>query len=108
MSMFISQKHFKTYRVDLYFPIFRLAIECDEHGHKDRDKKYEEQREKHIKKLGITFIRFNPDDSEFNILDVVAKIHNHIMQYKDDIVNTSDNLCKIDQSMQKQRLCVDK
>ena len=42
MYRYISQKHFKTYRVDLYFPIFRLAIECDEHGHKDRDKKYEE------------------------------------------------------------------
>ena len=30
-----------SYRIDLYFPEHKLAIECDEHDHKDRDINYE-------------------------------------------------------------------
>ena len=30
-----------SYRIDLYFPEHKLAIECDEHDGKDRDIDYE-------------------------------------------------------------------
>ena len=30
-----------SYRIDLYFPEHKLAIECDEHDHKDRQIDYE-------------------------------------------------------------------
>ena len=30
-----------SYRIDLYFPEHKLAIECDEHNHEDRDINYE-------------------------------------------------------------------
>ena len=30
-----------SYRIDLYFPEHKLAIECDKHDHKDRDINYE-------------------------------------------------------------------
>ena len=30
-----------SYRINLYFPEHKLAIECDEHDHKDRDINYE-------------------------------------------------------------------
>ena len=36
------------YRIDLYFPMYKLAIECDEFDHRDRDIGYEEERQKHI------------------------------------------------------------
>ena len=66
------------YRVDLYFPSHKLAIECDEFGHKDRDIGYEVTRQKHIEsKLGCTFIRYNPDDKDFDIFSVI----NSIMKY---------------------------
>ena len=37
-----------SYRIDLYFPEHKLAIECDEHDHKDRDINYEIRRQKFI------------------------------------------------------------
>ena len=66
------------YRIDLYFPSHKLAIECDEFGHKDRDIGYEVTRQKHIEtKLGCTFIRYNPDAKDFDIFSVI----NSIMKY---------------------------
>ena len=37
----IEQYHVDGYRIDLYFPEYKLAIECDEFGHRDRDLEYE-------------------------------------------------------------------
>ena len=67
------------FRIDLYFPIltykYKLAIECDELGHCDRDIGCEVEQQKHIEKLlNCTFVRFNPDEKVFCILEVVNKI----------------------------------
>ena len=63
------------YRIDLYFPEYKLAIACDEFDHRGRDTGYEVERQKHIKKLlNCTFVRFNPDAKDFCILEVVNKI----------------------------------
>ena len=68
------------YRIDLYFPIHKLAIECDELGHKDRDIGYEVTRQKYIEtKLGCTFIRYNPDAKEFDIFSVINSIMKYIL-----------------------------
>ena len=63
------------YRIDLYFPKYKLAIECDEFDHRDRDIGYKVEQQKHIEKLlNCTFVRFNPVAKDFCILDVVNKI----------------------------------
>ena len=63
------------YRIDLYFTRYKVAIECDEFDHHDRDIGYEVERQKHIKKLlGCTFKRFNPDAKDLCILEVVNKM----------------------------------
>ena len=50
------------YRIDLYFHEYKLAIEIDEKGHKDRDTNDEIQRQKALEKeLGCEFIRINPE-----------------------------------------------
>ena len=68
------------YRIDLYFPIHKLAIECDELGHKDRDIGYEVTRQKYIEtKLGCTFIRYNPDAKDFDIFSVINSIMKYIL-----------------------------
>ena len=68
------------YRIDLYFPIHKLAIECDEFGHKDRDIGYEVTRQKYIEtKLGCTFIRYNPDAKDFDIFIVINSIIKYIL-----------------------------
>ena len=38
--------------------------------------------------LNATFIRFNPDDNNFNILDIISKIHYHMCNYNDRKYNT--------------------
>ena len=64
------------YRIDLYFPNEKIAVECDEYNHVDRDPKYEKKRERYIvRKLGCIFVRFNPDADEFNIGNVIRKIN---------------------------------
>ena len=65
-----------TYRVDLYFHDYELAIEVDEKGHNDRD--YEKQRQKKIeKKLGCKFITINPNEENFKISKINNKIFRH-------------------------------
>lgn len=79
----ITQHPIGPYQVDLYFPDYSLVIECDEHNHKDRKQSYEKERQKYIeKKLNVTFIRFNPDDSDFDILDVISRIHYYMKTYE--------------------------
>lgn len=64
-----------TYKIDLYFPDVKVAVECDEYGHKDRDIKYEIERQKYIEEqLGCVFIRYNPDAQDFDIFGVIGQI----------------------------------
>ena len=66
----IHQFSVGKYRIDLYFPKYELAIECDEFVHHDRD-----LGQKHIEKLlNCTFVRSNPDAKDICILGVVSKI----------------------------------
>ena len=44
----IDQYTVDNYRIDLYFPKHKLAAECDEFGHNDRDVNYEVTRQKYI------------------------------------------------------------
>ena len=67
------------YRIDLYFHDYRLAIEVDEKGHKDRNINHEIQRQKALEKeLRHEFIRINPDEEDFKIFKAVNEIHSHI------------------------------
>ena len=71
------------YRIDLYFPEYRLAIECDEYGHIDRPIGYDEDRQQYIEnELGCHFIRYNPDSEDFSIFKVINKIIKYIYNNK--------------------------
>ena len=64
-----------TYIFFSKYKLCKLAIECDEIDHRDRDIGYEVGRQKHIEKLlKCTFVRFNPDVKDFCILEVVNKV----------------------------------
>jgi very-short-patch-repair endonuclease len=74
----ITQRLSGNYRIDLYFPDYNLAIECDEHNHNDRNQEYENKREAFIKEeLGCEFIRYNPNANNFNINNVLNQIFKH-------------------------------
>lgn len=71
----ISQYSCGTYRIDMFMPTYKIAIECDEYNHAKRDAQYERNRELYIiDKLNCKFIRFNPDDKDFDIDNVCNKI----------------------------------
>ena len=76
---FEFQKQVKTYRIDLYLPDHKLAVEIDEHGHADRDCEYESKREKVITKaLHCEFLRINPDADGFKMSHCIASLTQHI------------------------------
>jgi very-short-patch-repair endonuclease len=77
LSVFKSERQFSigSYRIDLYFPVLKIAVECDENGHQDRDAEYENNREGFIKEqLDCEFIRFNPDSNTFDLSTVIDYI----------------------------------
>ena len=72
-----TEYYFLGYRIDLYFPDYRLAIEIDEFGHCDRCIEYKKERERILKKeFNCVIIRVSPED--FNILKAINKINRHI------------------------------
>ncbi len=80
----IHQFRVGIYYLDLYFPDHRIAVECDEDGHRKILLEAEAERQRTIEQaLGCTFVRYNPDDNSFHIGDVI----NHIML----LVYGSDN-----------------
>ena len=85
-----SQYSVLGYRIDLYFHDYKLAIEVDEKGHKDRNIDHEIQRQKAIeKRLGCEFIIINPDEENVNICKVKKEIFRHI---KESIKKSTKNL----------------
>ena len=72
-----------SYRIDLYFHKYKLAIEVDKLGHADRNINNEIERWKTLEKeLNCVFIRINPDEKGFNIFKEINKIYRHITQSK--------------------------
>ena len=70
-----------SYRIDLYFHKYKLAIEVDELGHSDRNINDEIERQRALEReLSCVFIRINPDATDFNIFREINKIHRHIKQ----------------------------
>jgi very-short-patch-repair endonuclease len=70
------------YRVDLYFPTYKLVVECDENNHKDRDPEKEKEREEYITSLGNKLIRYNPNKDTFDLSNVLHDINSIIMKSK--------------------------
>jgi len=70
------------YYLDLYFPEYKIVVECDENGHTDRKPDDERKRMDYVnEKLGLTddnWIRFNPDEKDFDVSKVSGKIYTRI------------------------------
>ena len=71
----IEQYTVGCYKVDLYLKGVKIAVECDEHGHRGFEKAKESFRQSYIEKsVDCKFVRFNPDAQEFDIMTVIARI----------------------------------
>ena len=74
-----TQYNVLGYKIDLHFYDYKLAIEVDEKGDKDRDIHHETERQKATEKeLDCKFIRINPDKENFNTFKAIHKIHRHL------------------------------
>ena len=74
------------YLIDLYFPEYNLAVECDENGHKNYNQDKEKEREIYIKdKIKCHFVRYNPNKEDFDILDVVSQIYDFILKKRSNL-----------------------
>ena len=72
---------FLSYRIDLYFHDYKLAIEADENGHRNKNIDYEIKRQKAIdQERGCKFIRIDPDKEDFDVFRAINEIFRHIKQ----------------------------
>ena len=63
------------YRADLYFIDYKLVIECDEFNHQDRDQIKEKIREEYILSFGNKIIRYNPNEKDFDLSNILNEIN---------------------------------
>jgi very-short-patch-repair endonuclease len=80
----------KPYYLDLYFPEYKIIVECDENGHRDRKPSEERERMDYVnEKLDIDdsyWIRFNPDEYGFDITLVCGKINRKMKEIHENTV----------------------
>ena len=89
-------------RIDAYFSKYKLVIEVDEEGHKDRNIDHEIQRQKSLEKeLGFEFIRINPAKENLNIFVEIGKIKNYIVKSTKKLTEESTREALIDQLSNK-------
>ena len=70
-----------SYKSDMYFHDYKLAIEIDEKGHKDRNIDQKIKRQKIIEpELGCKFIRTDLEKGELDIFWAINQIFRHIKQ----------------------------
>ena len=78
----IHQYKIAPYIVDLYFPKYKLIIECDEtHHRKEENIKNDKERENYIKDIiqNCTFIRYDHYSKDFNIFNIINRIYKIII-----------------------------
>ena len=88
-----TQYHVLNDKIDLYLDDYKLAVEIDKNGQKDRNEDHESQRQKEIEtELGCKFIRMNPDKENYNISKPKNNIFRHI---KNKMINDAEKLTKM-------------
>lgn len=85
---FEDQYKVGKYYLDMYFTDYKIAIECDECGHFDRKPFDEKERMDFVNnELDITdlnWIRYNPDEYDFDIIKVIGRIRRKIDEIKEE------------------------
>ena len=95
------QHNILGYKIDAYFPKYKLAIEVDEQGHYGRDIGYEIQRQYKYKELGCEFIRINPAKKNFNNFVEIGKIQNYVTKSTKKLTEESTKNSLIDELSNK-------
>ena len=93
-----TQYYVLGYKIDLYFPDYKIAIEDDEFNHIDRDPEYEAKRRIEIEEeLDCAFIRFNTTDAtNYKINKAINEIYREIKQSIKKQTEKSTKISQID------------
>jgi very-short-patch-repair endonuclease len=76
----VMQHSVGPYRVDMYLPEYRIAVECDEYGHPAYNQEDDATRQAYITEaLQCTWIRYDPYDADFDIFKLIGDIVERIM-----------------------------
>lgn len=71
----VKQFGIGPYRIDLYLAKDKIAIECDENGHRAYSSVEEQQRQAFIEQqLGCAFVRFDPYRPDFSIVQPIGEV----------------------------------
>lgn len=71
----IPQHKVDKYKIDLYVPKLKLAIECDEFNHRHYNQESEKEREDRItEELDCIFFRYNPCNKNFNLYKTIGEL----------------------------------
>ena len=79
-EIILTQYCIKNKRLDAYFSNHKLGIEVHEYNHEGRNFNYEKSRQLMIESHGITIIRNNPDDADFDMNKLINQIYKRISQ----------------------------
>jgi len=75
-----------SYYLDMYFPDYKIVVECDENGHADRKPYKERERMDYVNKEfdidDTNWMRYNPDEYDFDLSKVIGKIYRKIDEIK--------------------------
>lgn len=71
-----KQYRIVNYRLDMYLPKYNIVVECDEAGHSTYDKIKDQKRTEIVNAIlkNPIWIRYNPDEPDFNVNLVIGKI----------------------------------
>ena len=95
-EIILIQYCIESERFDGYFPKHKLGIETDEYNHKCRTFEHEQSRQFMIESHGITIVRTNPDDANFNMNRLINQIYTHIVKSTKKQTNVSTKKSLID------------
>ena len=79
-EIILTQHCIKNKRTDAYFSKYRLGIEVDEYNHEGRNLEYEQSRQFMIESHGITIIRTNLDDADFDMNELINQKYMQIIK----------------------------
>jgi len=77
----INQYSVLSYKIDLYFIDYKIAIECDEYHHIKQIEEDKKRENKIKEELGCDFIRYKPQTKEFDIFSLINEIMKKINTY---------------------------
>lgn len=68
-----EEQYIGKYRVDFILNN-NVIVECDEFGHRAYDQRKELERENFLKSQGYQIVRYNPDDCNTSVFEIINKI----------------------------------